>query len=92
MIESSRAGSFSLVRAPGGDVEDSGRGLPDLLLDLVHSLTRPAGRSTVESPLGTVHRYRDADFEYVEVALRGIDDVDADICIHAGRIFARIVR
>jgi hypothetical protein len=92
MIESSHTNSFSLIRAPGGVVEDPRRGLPDLLLDLVHRLTAPSGRKPVESPLGTVHRYQDDDFDYVEVALRGIDDVDADICIHGGRIFARIVR
>ena len=91
MIESSHTNTFPLVRAPRID-EALGQTLPDLMLDLVGRLTRRSGRTAVESPRGAVHRYRDSDFEYVEMALSGIDDVEADICIHGGRIFVRIVR
>lgn len=91
MIESTRTNTFPLVRAPRID-EAQERTLPDLMLDLVGRLTRPSGRAVAESPRGAVHRYRDADFDYVEMALGGIEDVEADICIHGGRIFVRIVR
>jgi hypothetical protein len=91
MIEPSRTNSCPLVRAPRID-EMPERTLPDLMLDLVGRLTRPSARIAVESPRGAVHRYRDANFDYVEMALNGIDDVEADICIHDGRIFVRIVR
>jgi hypothetical protein len=62
------------------------------MLDLVNRLTGLPNRKTAESPRGSVHSYRDRDFEYVEVALVGADDVEADICIHDGRAFIRIVR
>ena len=91
MIESSRTNSLALVRAPQIDAAPS-RSLPELMHDLVGRLSRASGRIALESPRGAVHRYRDADFDYVEMALNGIDDVEADICIHGGRIFVRIVR
>lgn len=91
MIESSRTNTFPLVRAPRID-EAPEQTLPDLMLDLVGRLTRSAGRATVDLPRGAVHRYKDSDFDYVEMSVAGIDDVEADICIHAGRIFVRIVR
>ncbi len=91
MIESSRTNTIPLVRAPRID-EVPSRTLPDLMLDLVGRLTSPTARTAAESPRGVVHRYRDADFEYVEMALSGIDDVEADICIHGGRIFVRLAR
>jgi hypothetical protein len=91
MIDSPRTNTFPLVRAPRID-EVAERTLPELMLDLVGRLTTRAGRTAAESPRGAVHRYRDADFEYVEMALNGIEDVEADICIHGGRIFVRIVR
>lgn len=92
MIESSRTATFPLVQASRVVEEETGRGLPGLMLELVDRLTRSPGRRLEKSALGTVHRYRDQDFDYVEIALNGIDDVDADICIHDGRIFVRIVR
>lgn len=91
MIESSRTNPFPLVRAPRID-ETPEQTLPELMLDLVGRLTTPPGKKVLGSPRGAVHRYRDADFDYVEMALNGIDDVEADICIHGGRIFVRIVR
>ena len=91
MIEPSRTSAFPLIRALRAD-EALQRPIPDLMLDLVDRLTGLPNRKTAESPRGSVHSYRDRDFEYVEVALVGADDVEADICIHGGRAFVRIVR
>jgi hypothetical protein len=91
MIEPSRTSTFPLIRAHRAD-EALQRPIPDLMLDLVNRLTGLPNRKTAESPRGSVHSYRDRDFEYVEVALVGADDVEADICIHDGRAFIRIVR
>ncbi|MDR3621906.1 MAG: hypothetical protein P4L85_21320 [Paludisphaera borealis] len=90
MIEPSRTSTFPMVR-PLRD-ESPQRTLPDLMVDLVNRLTSLPGRKAVELPRGSVHSYRDQDFEYVEIALTGVDDVEADICIHGGRVFVRIVR
>lgn len=62
------------------------------MLELVNRLTGLPGRKTVESPRGSVHSYRDQDFEYVEIKLNSVEDFEADICIHDGRAFVRIVR
>jgi hypothetical protein len=90
MIESMRTNAFPLVLARGD--ESPGRTLPDLMIDLVKRLTNRSGRKAADTQRGLVHQYQDKDFDYVEVALTGLDDVVADICIHGGRVFVRIAR
>ena len=68
------------------------RTVPELLLDLLKGL---AGLETSRSMVRgrrSVKRYRDAEFNYIEAAAPELDGVEADICIHDGRIYVRVAR
>lgn len=39
-----------------------------------------------------VRRYRDAEYNYVEAVVPGLEGIEADICIHDGRVFVRVAR
>lgn len=70
----------------------SDRTVPEMLLDLLKGL---AGLETSRSMVRgrrSVRRYRDAEFNYIEAAAPELDGVEADICIHDGRIFVRVAR
>ncbi len=90
MFDQPHGDSLSLLRTATG--RQSGRSVLDLLLDLLKGLaalgeSEPAGRTKP-----AMRRYRDAEFHYIEAAMPGLEGVEADICIHNGRIFVRVAR
>jgi hypothetical protein len=79
-----------LVR-PGVQSEPR-RSLPELVTDLLGCLSHLRSRKGADPSKRSVHRYRDRDFNYLEVALPGFEGVEADICIHEGCIYIRVLR
>ncbi|WP_165249736.1 hypothetical protein [Paludisphaera soli] len=68
------------------------RSLPELVTDLLGCLSSVRSRKGSDPSKRSVHRYRDQDFNYLEVALPGLEGVEADICIHEGCIYIRVLR
>ncbi|MDG3004189.1 hypothetical protein [Paludisphaera mucosa] len=68
------------------------RSVAELVHDLLGGLARLDARKGSRRLKQSVHRYHDAEFNYMEVALPGLDGVEADICIHDGCIYVRILR
>ncbi len=68
------------------------RSLPELVTDLLGRLSHLRSRKGTDASKRSVHRYRDQDFNYVEVVVPGLEGVEADICIHDGCIYIRVVR
>jgi len=83
-------GSFVVQTSPAAS--DRSPQLPDLVHDLLGSLDRLRGGQAVGGRKRAVRRFRDDDFHYLEVALPGLDGVEADINIHEGRLYIRVMR
>lgn len=95
MIESALT-QLAPATLPPRTEESAGSRAAALTRDLFVLLTQLRTRRAPRAGRGAARRgarvYRDRDFEYVEVAAPGLDDVEADICIHGGRIFIRVPR
>lgn len=71
---------------------ESRRSLPELVTDLLGRLNHLRSRKGTDASTRSVHKYRDRDFNYLEVAIPGLEGVEADICIHDGCIYIRVQR
>jgi len=91
MIESTLSHPQPTVRPPQAD-ESAGFLLAGLTRDLFDLLNRLRARRAPGAPRRGARVYRDRDFEYVEVAVPGLGGVEADICIHGGRVYLRMPR
>lgn len=68
------------------------RSIPDLVHDLLRGLTEISRQKAIRSMKRSLRRYRDAEFNYIEIALPGLEGVEADICVHDGCIYVRMAR
>lgn len=91
MIESTLTQPSLAVRSPRAE-ESAGSRVAGLTRDLFVLLTQLRTRRAPGSPRRGARVYRDQEFEYVEVAIPGLGDVEADICIHGGRVYLRMPR
>ncbi|AMV39975.1 hypothetical protein [Planctomyces sp. SH-PL62] len=83
--------SLPLVRPTLHEAE-SRRSLPELIGDLLGCFAQLKAPRRSAKLQQSVNRYRDADFNYLEVVLPGLDGVEADICIHDGCVYVRVMR
>jgi len=91
MIESTLTHHQPALRSSQAD-DSAGPVLAGLTRDLFDLLSRLRGRRAPGAPRRGARVYRDQEFEYVEVAIPGLGEVEADICIHAGRVYLRVPR
>lgn len=91
MIDNPRVDSLAIVRPPNVE-RPPGRSVPELLLDLLKGLTGLETSRSMVRGRRAVRRYRDAEFNYIEAAVPELDGVEADICIHGGRVYVRVAR
>lgn len=90
MFEQPRGDSLPILRAPAA--RTPARSIPELLLDLLRGVAKLDAPKPAKRAKTAVRRYRDAEFNYIEAAMPGLEGVEADICIHDGRIFVRVAR
>ncbi len=92
MIEATLTQLPPAVRSPRAE-DSAGSRVAGLTRDLFVLLTQLRTRRAPGTPPRRGARvYRDREFEYVEVAVPGLGDVEADICIHGGRVYLRMPR
>lgn len=91
MIESTLSHPQPAVRSPKAD-ESTGLALVDLTRELFDLVGRLRGRRAAGTSRRGVRVYRDRDFEYVEFAVPGLGETEADICVHGGRVYLRMPR
>ncbi len=91
MFDQFRVDSLPSLRPPSLE-RSSGRTVSELLLDLLKGLSALEVTRTLTRGRRTVRRYRDAQFQYIEAAVPELAGVEADICIHDGRIYVRVAR
>ena len=66
--------------------------LPNMLQNLLVRLGDLGSKPEARGQAPAVRRYRDDDFNYLEVALPELEGVEADISIHEGCIYVRVLR
>lgn len=91
MIESTLSHHQPAVR-PTQVEESAGTVLAGLTRDLFDFVSRLRGRRAAGTSREGIRVYRDQDFEYVEFAVPGLAEAEADICIHGGRVYLRVPR
>ena len=91
MLNSPLVDSLPTLRtAPEGLVPS--RPVPALLLDALKGLAGLEPSRAMVRGRRAARRYHDADFHYIEAAVPELDGVEADICIHDGRVYLRVAR
>lgn len=91
MIESTLTHPQAAARSSQAD-KSAGYVLAGLTRDLFDLLAGLRARRAPGAPKRGARVYRDQEFEYVEVAVPGLGGVEADICIHGGRVYLRVPR
>lgn len=83
--------SFPGLPTPTAESSPS-RSAPHLLLDALRGLAAMGASRSVTRGRRVVRHYRDAEYQYIDAALPELEGVEADICIHDGRVYVRLAR
>lgn len=74
------------------EADPARRSLPELVGDLLGCLSQLKSRKSSARAKSLVSRYRDEEYNYLEVSLPDLEGVEADICVHGGCIYVRVPR
>lgn len=91
MFDLSLVDTTPVAHPPSAD-RGPARPVSALLLDALQGLSGLASSRSVVRGRRAVRRYHDADFQYIEAAVPELEGMEADICVHDGRVYVRVAR